>query len=257
MTRLFKTVIVDDNRNFRQALYDALHARFPFCELSAVDDVRSGLAAARSQRPDLMLVDLVLGDGSGLELIRRIRALGIRSAIAVLTMHDLPEYREEATRSGADHYFAKLSTSLTDIFDYVEGVLAARYRVLVHSPDFRLRSSISSLVTRKWPQIVYAAAGGWDEVLASGRLLKPHAVFFHSYAGADEEQHIGDMLRSEFARTETVLVCIRDGGFARAQICPVDFCLSFGESLESELDSLLETFLAGHAAGRRIPLPLI
>jgi DNA-binding NarL/FixJ family response regulator len=251
VTRVFKTVIVEDNRGFREALRDALQSRFPFCELSAVGDFERALAAARSQPPDLMVVDLVLLERSGLELIRNIRALGLRCTIAALTIHDLPEYRDEAIRSGADHFFAKLSTSLTDIFDYVEGILAVRYRALVHSPDFRLRSSISSVASRYSPPVVYAAAAGWEEVLAAGRTLKPHSVFFHSHNGADEEKPICDLLRREFSATHPILICVREGGLGAARFSPADVCLSFGESLESDLGVLLASLLAGHAEARR------
>jgi CheY-like chemotaxis protein len=244
---VFKTVIVEDNRDFREALCEALHNRFPFCELTAVDGVEDGLYAACSSRPDLMVVDLALVDGSGLELIRRIRAMGVPSAIAVLTIHDLPEYREESMRSGADKFFAKLSTSLADIFRYVEDVLASRYRMLVLAADPSMRGTIAASISRNWPGIVCSSAS-LEQGLAALGSFRPHLVLLHSSLGEPEERRVCELVRLESGESGVALICIRDSVAADPSPSAADFCLSFGKSLDSQLREIVESLLARHAA---------
>ena len=50
---------------------------------------------------------MTLADGNGLELARRLRASGRDSVVIVLTTHDIPEYRDEALRSGANYFMVK------------------------------------------------------------------------------------------------------------------------------------------------------
>jgi DNA-binding NarL/FixJ family response regulator len=47
--------------------------------------------------------------------------------IIILTSHDLPEYREAALTSGADHVMDKGSVDINDIFAFVASILASRF----------------------------------------------------------------------------------------------------------------------------------
>jgi len=70
-----------------------------------------------------------LPDGNGLALTRSIRAAGNESVIVVLTSHDLPEYRDAAFSSGADHFMTKGSVSITDIFGVIGSIVASRFNL--------------------------------------------------------------------------------------------------------------------------------
>lgn len=123
---MFRILIVESNALFSNALRDALQAHFPSAELAQADSVQAALAQVDSMRPDLIFLDIVLPDGNGLELTRRLRAEGSDAFIVIFTSHDLPEYRAEALRSGANHFLVKGSASLSDIFGVAESVLASR-----------------------------------------------------------------------------------------------------------------------------------
>jgi DNA-binding NarL/FixJ family response regulator len=123
---MVKALIVEDNRSFSDGLRAALQAHFPFLMLEQAAGVREALGKIDSMRPDLILSDMRLPDGNGLGLTRTIRAAGIESVIVVLTSHDLPEYREAALGSGADHFMTKGSVSITDIFGIIGSIFASR-----------------------------------------------------------------------------------------------------------------------------------
>jgi len=122
-TSMPTVLIVEDNLSFSEMLRSALQAQFPCLRLAQAAGVREALCSIESLQPDLIISDLGLPDGSGLELTRVIRAAEIQSAIIILTSHDLPEYREAALGSGANHFMTKGSFSLTDIFSVVRSVL--------------------------------------------------------------------------------------------------------------------------------------
>ena len=235
-----KTLLVDDNADFRTALHEALGSRFPFSQLVAADGFAYALRSAAELRPNLVMVDLVLGDGNGLELVRRLRAMDATTAIAVLTIHDLPEYREEALRSGANEFFPKLSTSVPDIFRYVETILATRLRVLAVCGEHGLSDLLAGLLARRWPDILDVRTTSLEEGLASGRLLKPQLVLFHAKDDAERERVYCQALRLGCRGTGMRLVCMRNGPSRGRAPLGADDVLSTAADFENELARIVE-----------------
>lgn len=77
------------------------------------------VALARSERPDVMIMDLGLPDTSGIEATRQVGEVSPQTAILVLTVHDDVAYLRKAFDVGASGYLVK------DVAD-VELVLAIR-----------------------------------------------------------------------------------------------------------------------------------
>jgi len=76
---------------------------------------------------DLVLLDVRLPDGSGLDLVREIKSLKPDLGVVVMSASVLPEEREEAVRAGCDAFVAK---------PYVPGeLLATLQRVLSMAPS--------------------------------------------------------------------------------------------------------------------------
>jgi DNA-binding NarL/FixJ family response regulator len=123
----FKILIVEDNRSFREALSTSLQAHFPNLTLMKATRIQEAREKVRSIQPDLIFLDMRLPDGNGLDFTRSIRAEGNKSAIIILTSHDLPEYREAAFSGGADHFMVKGSIDINAIFAVVESILASRF----------------------------------------------------------------------------------------------------------------------------------
>jgi DNA-binding response OmpR family regulator len=68
---------------------------------------REGLNLARAYPFDLILLDLMLPDMSGLAVCQELRAKGIRAPILVLTALDTPQDKVKGLRLGADDYLTK------------------------------------------------------------------------------------------------------------------------------------------------------
>ncbi len=126
---MLKALIVEDHRSFSEALRAALQLHSPFMQLEQAAGIEEALGKIDSMQPDLIVTDIRLPDGNGLWLTRSVRAAGNESVIIVLTSHDLPEYRDAALSSGADHFMTKGSVSIADILGVVGSALASRFNV--------------------------------------------------------------------------------------------------------------------------------
>ena len=69
--------------------------------------IADGLARMRQSRPDLVILDLSLPDGDGLDLMRRLRAAGDATLILVLTAKSRQDVKVLGLRGGADDYVTK------------------------------------------------------------------------------------------------------------------------------------------------------
>lgn len=124
---MFSTLLVEDNEAFRQMLTEILRAHFPGMAITHSLDGKAALSTVGDGYPDLVFMDIRLPGENGLELTRRIRQARQQTVIIILTGHDLPEYRQQAFRNGADCFLAKDSEScMEDILAQVEGAMARK-----------------------------------------------------------------------------------------------------------------------------------
>jgi len=104
---MLRTLIVDDNASFRHSFREHLCQHAPGIEVLEAGSFREALEKVTETNPDLVFIDIELAGESGLELTRTIREHHAYTPIAILTNHDLPEYREAARESGANYFFSK------------------------------------------------------------------------------------------------------------------------------------------------------
>ncbi|MBV9691617.1 MAG: response regulator transcription factor [Ktedonobacteraceae bacterium] len=97
-------LVVDDEQEIVRALKRGLAAHG--YSVLAADSGEKALEVMSQQRPDLLLLDLLLPDMSGLEVCRRIRAAS-NIPIIVLSVKDAERDKVEALDLGADDYVAK------------------------------------------------------------------------------------------------------------------------------------------------------
>ncbi len=98
-------LLVDDHALVRAGLKRLL-ATLPCGEILEAADGREALALLRTEKPNLVILDLNLPGLGGLELLRRMIQAGA-GAILVLTMHAEPLYARRALEAGAAGYMTK------------------------------------------------------------------------------------------------------------------------------------------------------
>ena len=102
-----RTLIVEDNTIFRQMLKEILYARFPTVEIAGEPDGSELISKLDAFHPDIVFIDIRLPGENGLELTKKIKMNYPDIIVVILTSYDLPEYRQAALRSKADHFITK------------------------------------------------------------------------------------------------------------------------------------------------------
>jgi two-component system OmpR family response regulator len=128
-----RILVVDDEPSIVDAVGTAL--RYEGFDVAEATNGRDALAAASRAEPDLIVLDWMLPDVDGLQVGKRLRERGFRSAILYLTAKDAVENKVEALRSGGDDYVTK-PFSLAELVARVHAVLR---RTAVEPPGDVLR----------------------------------------------------------------------------------------------------------------------
>ena len=102
-----RLVIVDDHQMVRSG-FECLADGDPELEVvGSLDSRDAAIAFLRTNVPDVMLIDLSLQAGSGLELIQEIASREIPTRMLVVSMHDERLFAERCLRAGAHGYVCK------------------------------------------------------------------------------------------------------------------------------------------------------
>lgn len=102
-----RILIVEDNVFFLQFLRRTLSSRFPSIDILEAVNGEEALQKIKMFLPDAVFTDLRLPGENGLELTKKIKAQYPNIVVVIITNYDLPEYREAAYRSKADHFLSK------------------------------------------------------------------------------------------------------------------------------------------------------
>jgi DNA-binding NarL/FixJ family response regulator len=119
-----RTLIVEDNTTFRQSFKEILRSEFPSLDILEAADGEEAIQMVNSLDIDLIFMDIRLPGENGLSLTKTIKSRHPEIVVAILTSYDLPEYREAAQQSKADHFITKGSPTAM-ILDVVKSVLKA------------------------------------------------------------------------------------------------------------------------------------
>jgi DNA-binding NarL/FixJ family response regulator len=118
--------IVEDSPILLPLLKGLLDADPAIQVVGHADTAAAAIAAIRKLTPELVVVDLVLREGNGFEVLEAARASADGGPIAVvLTNHTTPAYREAAARLGVEHFFDK-STDISAMCRLVKELADAR-----------------------------------------------------------------------------------------------------------------------------------
>jgi DNA-binding NarL/FixJ family response regulator len=116
-------LIVDDHAMVREGLRRALEMRQSFLiyEASSINEARAQIARVN---PTLLILDINLPDGSGLDIARWVRSLSQSVAIVILTLNEKDEFVIAAMKAGASAFVNK-SAPLADFLAAVDHALSS------------------------------------------------------------------------------------------------------------------------------------
>ena len=104
----FKILIVEDNNIYRELFRNILQRTFPKITIEEATDGREALYKVDAFLPDLIFMDIHLGEENGLELTRQIKEMHPNIHVVILTFYDIPEYRRAALQYGTDGFLVRL-----------------------------------------------------------------------------------------------------------------------------------------------------
>src|SRR5438552_16546578 len=107
----FRVALVEDHPMFREQLAQLIGKQPDMSVCAEADNVCEALHLLEAQPADIVIVDLTLKGPSGLELLKDLKARGIKAPVLVLSMHDELLYAERVLRAGARGYISKHETS--------------------------------------------------------------------------------------------------------------------------------------------------
>ncbi len=102
-----RVLIVDDHPLVREGLVARISAQPDLMVCGESSDIDEALALIHTTRPALIIVDLALGRGNGIDLIKKVRSSGARGKILVVSAYEEKLFAERALRAGAQGYLNK------------------------------------------------------------------------------------------------------------------------------------------------------
>ena len=94
-----KVMLVDDHPVLRQGLASLIDGEPDLSVVGGAETAEQAIRLVRQLRPDVVVVDIILGEGSGLDLIRQIRESDPDLPVLALSMYDESLYAERALRA--------------------------------------------------------------------------------------------------------------------------------------------------------------
>jgi len=183
-----KILIVDDHPSVREglALRISLHADLAVCGEAETED--QAIALVKQIGPDLVLVDISLKSGHGIELIKRIRSLDPAIKILVISGFQESLYAERALRAGALGYLNKQESN-EKMIDAIRTVHAGE-RFLSPEMSRRLvsqalgtsdatKTPIENLTDRELEIFRMIGEGSRTSAIANRLFLSTHTIDTH------------------------------------------------------------------------------
>ncbi len=119
--RSIRLLLADDNPELLETLVDLLQPAYAV--VAALPDGASVLQQAPALNPDLIILDISLGDMAGFEVARRLKKSGITAKVIFLTVHENIDFVRAGFDVGAAGYVFKSRIS-SDLIDAIDTICA-------------------------------------------------------------------------------------------------------------------------------------
>lgn len=183
MAPKYKLLIIDDHPMFRDGLKTIVRLNPAYEIAGEAGTCAEGLALARSIRPDLVIVDISLPDGNGIDLARDILAQIPLAKVVMLSMHSKVDFIATAFQAGVSAYLAKES-SREQLLQALDAVMAGRQyldgslspRVVTEllsrpSEETRMADASYGKLSRREQQVLRLLAEGLAPAVIAERLF--------------------------------------------------------------------------------------
>lgn len=100
-------LIADDHPIFRKGLAEIIVSRFPQAIITEVDNGKTAFNKIKTTVPDIAILDIEMPLKDGLQVCRKVKELGLKTKVIILTMYKNPEIFNMALNLGVDGFLLK------------------------------------------------------------------------------------------------------------------------------------------------------
>ena len=179
-------LIVDDHAVVRSGLRMLLDAEDDIEVVAEAGDARTAIFEARAQKPDVILMDVVMPGASGIEAAQSVLEEAPEAKVLMLSMQDDPQYVREAFAAGASGYVLKEAADAEVVEAVREVAGGGRYvhpelgaRLIHAEAEERARAEADPLSDREREVLRLLALGHTNQEIAGMLFLSVRTVETH------------------------------------------------------------------------------
>ncbi len=116
-----KVLIVDDSSLLRERLVSMISELPGVTTIGQAQDSSQALSSVQKLNPDVVILDIRLSEGNGIEILQRIKKKNAAPVTIMFTNYPYPQYRKKCEETGADFFFDK-STEFNKITDVLKRI---------------------------------------------------------------------------------------------------------------------------------------
>ncbi|MDZ4796096.1 MAG: response regulator transcription factor [Bacteroidota bacterium] len=125
---MLQILIADDHEVVRRGLKQIIQEEFPFARIDEANDTSSLVSKAIAADWDIILSDLAMPGGGGLEAVRQIREQKINTPILIISIYPEDQYAVRVIKSGASGYLNK-DAAPEELVNAVKRILAGKRHI--------------------------------------------------------------------------------------------------------------------------------
>lgn len=202
--RHIRVLIVDDHAVVRTGLRKVLESEADIEVVAEAGDARQAVFETRAQRPDIILMDVVLPGKNGIEATPDVLHHAPEARVLILSMQDDPHYVREALAAGAAGYIPKDAADV-DVVDAVREIAAGRRyvhpalgaRMVAAEAEERRRAEDDPLSARERDVLRLLALGHTNQEISAKFYISVRTAETHR---AHIMQKLGLKTRAELVR---------------------------------------------------------
>jgi DNA-binding NarL/FixJ family response regulator len=181
MSRI-RVLVVDDHDIVRYGIVSALRLSDRVDVVAQAATAVEALTEYERLRPDVVLMDISMPDLSGIEVCERIRHRFPETRVLFLTMHQSPEYVNQALKAGACGYLLK-TAGVPEIVSAIEEA---------HAGNRVFSEPVEKLMAQQYARV--AVQTGNREAIEPLRLTRRELEILRHIVDGDTSQRIADIL---------------------------------------------------------------
>jgi DNA-binding NarL/FixJ family response regulator len=188
MTAPIRVLVADDHTIVRAGIRHVLESEAGFEVVGEAANGAEALSLAAELRPDVVVLDISMPGGSGLQLATRLRGSSPEPRVLILSMHDNAEYVLESLRAGANGYLLK-DTAATELRSAIRAIcrgesyfsppIAGRLREALRSDRTTPAGTLDQLTVREREVLLGIVQGKTNKEIATGLGISHRTVETH------------------------------------------------------------------------------